>query len=99
VNLAGSNFGKRLENEGSLVHARVGEGEAAGAHDAVAVENEVEVEGAGPVGNAMAAVATILKLDGEEPVEEGFRVEVGFQGYSGVEKGWLMGVADWSGGV
>jgi len=45
--------------------------------DEVAVEEEVEVEGARAVGEGGGAVAAEVALDGEERVEEDARGEIG----------------------
>jgi len=45
--------------------------------DEVAVEDEIEVEGAGAVGEAGGAVAAEVALDGKEGVEKDARGEIG----------------------
>lgn len=78
------------------MHEGVGEGEAGGVHDLVAVEEDVEVDRArGPLEGAGSAE---LGFGGEEAVEEGVGVEGGLDFGNGVEEvGGVGGAAD--GGV
>ena len=67
--------------------------------DEIAVEENVEVEGAGAVRDGGGAVAAEVALDGEEGVEEIARGEMRFEGDDGVEEAGLVGEADGRGGV
>ncbi len=60
------------------------------ADDEVAVEEDVEVEGAGTVGEGGGAVAAEVALDGEEGVEEWARGERGFECDDGVKEAGLI---------
>ena len=90
----GGNFSKRDEDKGTFCEARVRDFEAVDVKDEVTVENEVEVEGAGPIGNGIGAVPTEFVLDIEEFGEELAWSEFGTEGDDGVEEARLRRVAD-----
>ena len=73
--------------------------EAGLGEDEIAVEEDVEVEGAGTVGNGAGAVASERALDGEKRVKEPARREIGFKRNDGVEEARLIGEADGLGGI
>jgi hypothetical protein len=73
--------------------------EAGFREDEVGVEEEVEVEGAGAVGEGGGAVAAEEALDGKEGLEKDARGEIGREGDDGVEEAGLIGKADRRGGV
>ncbi len=85
------------EYEGTLGHARVRQLKISGAQNEIAVEEQVEVEGARSLGNAVGAVAAEGAFDFEEVVEQGLRPERRFEGDGGVEESGLVGVSDWLG--
>ena len=92
------NLCERGEDEGALVQAGMGQDEFwRGEHD-VAVEEDVEVDDAGAVGDGGGAVAAHLLLDGEKCSEELLRRERGAQQSGGIEEVRLVEVAD-GGGV
>jgi hypothetical protein len=64
-----------------------------------AEQQDVEVQGAGAVGNAGGSVAAELALDAEERGEEGGGREVSFEGDGGVDEAWLIGKSDGGGGI
>lgn len=70
-------FGEGYEDESASGERGVREREGGGVEDEVVDEEEVEVEGAGLVGEIAGAIAAVPVLDGEEEVEEGFGGEVG----------------------
>jgi hypothetical protein len=77
----------------------MGELEGGCIEDPVVVKEDVEVEGARAVGDAVGAVASKLAFDGQEAGEEGLGIEGGFKEGGGVEEGGLVGVADGGGFV
>jgi hypothetical protein len=95
----GSDFGEGDEDEGALSESGMRDFETGFAEDEIAIEEDVEVEGAGAVAKAGCAVAAEFALDGEEIFEEGARGEVGFEGDDGVEEAGLVGETDGLGGV
>lgn len=85
----GGDFGEGGEDEASLVHARVRDGEGGEGEGEGVVEEDVEVDGArGPEG-FVGADAAEGAFDGEEEVEECVRTEGGSEGGGGVEVGRL----------
>ena len=95
----GRYFVERNENEGALGQARVGNFEIRFADAEIVVEENVEVEGAGAVGEAGGAVAAELLFDGQQGVEQLARSEYCFKGDDGVDKAGLRGEADGRGGI
>lgn len=95
----GSDFGEGNEDEGALGEARVRDFEAGLQEGEIAVEKNVEVEGAGSVGDGGGAVAAEVTLDGEQGVEQGARGEIGVEGDDGVEKAGLRRESDRRSGV
>ena len=65
----GGDFGQGDEDEGALVHAGVGDGQARGLDALLAVEEEVEVEGARGVGPG--ALAAFALFDLQQVFEQG----------------------------
>ena len=94
-----SDFVERNEDEGALGEARVGDLETGLGDDEIAVEKDVEVEGARAIGNGGGAIAAEFALDGEEGGEEIAGSKRGFEGEGGVEEERLIGEADGGGGV
>lgn len=99
----GSDFVQRDEDEGALGEARVRDFQAGLADDQIAVEENVEVEGTGAVGDLSGAVAAKVALDREESGEEIARGKIRFEGDDGVEEAGLInkawGETDRGGGV
>ena len=92
-------FGHGQQYERSLGHSGVGQLEILSTEDVIAVEENVEVEGAGAVGDAVQAVAAKSALDFEEVFEEGQGIEGCFESGCAVEEGGLVGVSDGFRGV
>jgi hypothetical protein len=65
----------------------------------VTQEQNVEVKGAGAVGDACGAVAAIDFLDAKEAIKEGMRGKFCFQGDNCIEKAGLIGETDGCGAV
>ena len=61
---------ERDEDKGALGKARVGDFKGGFAEDQVAIEEDVEVEGARAIGKAGDAVAAEFALEGEKSAEE-----------------------------
>ncbi len=98
VHHAWCNLRQRREDEGALVQAGVGQDKLGRVEDGIAVEQDVEVDDAGTVGDGGGAVAAHLLLDGEEGGEELGGWEWSAQQGGGVEEMRLIEVAD-RGGV
>jgi hypothetical protein len=86
----GSDFGEREEDEGALSQAGMRDFEGRFRRDEIAVEKNVEVQGAGAVGDGARAIAPEEALDGEKIGKERARGEIGFKGDDGVEKTGLI---------
>ena len=69
-----------------------------GEHE-TAIEEDVEVEGAGSVGDGSGAIASEGALDGEKSVEKWARRKIGFKSDDGVEEARLIGEADGLSGI
>jgi hypothetical protein len=82
-----------------LGEAWVRDFEAGLGDDEIAIEENVEVEGAGAVGNGGGAVAAEVALDGEERGEEIARKERCVESNDGVEEARLGRQSDRRGGV
>ena len=80
----GSDFGKGYEDEGALHEAGMRNFKAGLREDEIAVKENVEVEGAGTVGDGGGAITTQEALNEKEGIEEGARSERGFDGDDGV---------------
>lgn len=93
MNRVGGDGGKGREYEGAFGHAGMGDDEAGGVDDLAAIQEDVEVEGAWAVGDAVGAVAAEAALDLEEMAEEELGIETGFESDGGVEEGGLIGEA------
>ena len=91
---AGSDFVERDEDEGALGEARMRDFETGQAEDEIAVEENVEVEGARAVAHAGGAVAAELALDEENGAQQFERRESGFKSDDGVEEAGLIGQGD-----
>jgi hypothetical protein len=92
-------FVKRNENKGALSQAGMGNFEVRLAEAEIAVEENVEVEGARAVGEARGAVAAELLLDGQQGAEQLARGELGFKGDCGIEEAGLRCESDGRGGI
>jgi hypothetical protein len=57
-------------------------------------EQNVEIEGSGPVTKGMSAVATELALDLHQAVKQLVRRKIGVQLNDGVDESWLIGKSD-----
>jgi hypothetical protein len=73
----GGDFDKGDEDEGALGETGMRDFEVELREDEVAVEEEIEVEGARAVGEGDGAVAAEVALDGKERVEKNARGEIG----------------------
>ena len=62
----GRDFMERYEHEGALRKSRVRNIEVGLVKHIVAIQQQVEVEGAGPVGNRSPAIAPEVALDAEK---------------------------------
>jgi len=95
----GCDFIQRNEDEGSLSQARMRNLEAGLGENKIAVEQEVEIEGAWAVGNRARAIASEETLNREKRVKERAWRKIGFKRDDGVEKARLIGNADGRGGI
>jgi hypothetical protein len=77
----------------------MGKLEASHAEDKIAEKGEIEVEGAGTVGNGGDAIAAEGEFELEQGREKRERRKRGFDGDDGVEEMWLIDEADGGGGV
>jgi hypothetical protein len=93
------NFLKWYENEGSLGETGVRNVEVGFVENQGSEQQDIEVEGAGAVGNAGGAVAAKLALDAKKGGEEGGGREVRFESDDGVDEAWLVGESDGRGGI
>lgn len=93
----GREVGERGEDEGAFVQARVRQGESRMVEGGVAVEQQIEVEGAGAP--AFGSDATARFLNGEKGVEQIERRKGGEEAGDGVEIVLLAGRADGGGFV
>ena len=89
----GGDFSQREQDESTLMHSGMGELEAGSVQNQVAVDEQVKVEGAGAVGDAVGTVASEGQLDFKEMPKEGSRAKRGLEGRGGVEEGGLICVA------
>jgi len=96
---AGSDFCEGDEDEGALSEPRVRDFEARLGEHETAVEENVEIEGPGAVGDRARSIAAEEALDGEKSVEKWARREIGFNSDDGVEEARLIGEADGFGGI
>jgi hypothetical protein len=96
---SGSDFGEGYEDEGALGEAGMRNFEAWLGENEIAVEENVEVEGAGAVGDSGGAVTTEEALDEEKGSQEGARGERGVKGDNGIEEAGLIGEADGGSGI
>jgi hypothetical protein len=94
-----SDFSERDENEGAFGETWMREFEAGFTEDQVVVEEKIEVEGAGTVGNGGNAVAAKVALDVEESSEEFAGGKRGIEEDDGVEETGLVGEANGRSGV
>jgi hypothetical protein len=85
VDGGGGDLGEGQKDEGALVEARVRDEEARRGDDAVLVEQEVEVEGAGGGVLAGGAHAAMGGFDGKQGLEQGLVGERGLEGDGGVQ--------------
>ena len=92
-------LGEGDEDELALGEAGVREEEAGFVDLMGAVKEEVEVEGAGSVGEGVGAVAAKFELDDKEGLEEGEGGEGGLKLEDGVDEVGLVGKADGGGAV
>jgi hypothetical protein len=76
---SGSDFGQGHEDKGALREAGMRNLKAGFREDEIAVKENVEVEGAGAIGDGVGAVTTEEVLDEKEGSEEGTRSERGIK--------------------
>lgn len=94
-----SDFCERDEDECALGKAGMRDFQNGLSEDKIAVEEDIEVEGAGSAGDGGGAIAAERSLDGEERVKQWARCEIGFKSDDGVEETRLIGKADGLGGI
>lgn len=99
IDEGGRDFRQGHEDEGALGEAGMGQLQAGLAEAEVAEEKQIEIEGAGAVGQAARAVAAVPGLDGEQAHEQSARGKAGLQGDDGVDEAGLVRDADRRGGV
>ena len=92
-------LGEWDQDEGSLGKARVRDFESRLAEDEIAEEENIEVEGAGAVGDAGGAVTAEAVFDCEQSAEQFSRRQIRFERENCVDKAGLAGEPDGSGGV
>jgi hypothetical protein len=68
-------------------------------HLEVTQDQNVEVKGAGAVGNACGSVAAVDFLDAKEVIKEGMRGKFCVEGYNRIEKTRLIGETNGGGAV
>ncbi len=95
----GCDFVEGDEDKGALGEARMGDFEAGFAEDEIAVEENVEIEGARAIGNTGGAVAAEVAFDEENGAKQFERRQSGFESDNGVEEAGLISEADGRGGV
>jgi hypothetical protein len=81
---SGSDFGQGHEDKGALREAGMRNLKAGFREDEIAVKENVEVEGAGTVGDGVGAITTEEALDEKEGSEEGARSERGVKDDDGI---------------
>jgi len=92
-------FVERDEDKGALSEARMGNLKIGLVEDEVVVEQHVEVEGAGAVGEARSSIAAKVVFDDEQRGEQRAWGERSFELDDSVDEARLAGKADWFGGV
>lgn len=95
----GCDLVERNEDEGALGKARMRDFESGLTEHEIAIENEIEIEGARAVGDGVEAVAPEFLFDGKECAEELKWRERGFKRGGGIEEARLIGKTDGRGGV
>lgn len=90
---------ERDEDEGALGQAGVGNFQIRFADAEIAVEENIEIEGARTVGETRGAVAAKLLFDGQQGVEQRARSELGFKSDDSIYEAGLRGETDGRGGV
>ena len=90
---------ERDQDEGALGEARVRDDKTSSTDNKVAVEQDVEIEGARAVGDAGGAVAAKVLFDEEQGAKQFDGGQASFEGGGGVEKAGLLREADRRGGV
>ena len=95
----GGNLRQGDHHEGSVGHAWVRDFEAWLADPQIAVEQDVQIEGARPVLKARGPIAAELLLDPHQTLQQSARREAGFQRDNGVDESGLCGIANRCGGV
>ncbi len=95
----GSDFGERDKDEGALGKAEMRDYEAGFGQDEIAIEEDIEVEGARTVEDGARAITAEQALDREKSFKEGARREIGLNGDDGVQEARLIGKADGLGGI
>ncbi len=96
---SGGDFGERHEDEGALREAGMRNFKVGFRKDEIAVKENVEIEGAGAVGDGGGAIATEGTFNKKEGGEEDARSERGINRDDGIEEAGLIGEADGSGGI
>jgi hypothetical protein len=95
----GSDFGEGHEYESALGEAGMRNFKARLRKDEITVEENVEVEGAGAVGDGGGAITTELALDEKEGGKEGARSERGVKDDDGVQEAGLIEESDGGSGI
>jgi hypothetical protein len=96
---SGSDFVEGHEDEGALCETGMGNFKAGLREDEIAVEENVEVEGAGTVGDGGGAIPAEDTFDEKEGCEEGSRSERGFKDDYGIQEAGLICEADGRSGI
>jgi len=95
----GRDLAEGNKNEGALIETWVRDFEAGDGENEIAVEEDIEVEGARAAGGRGAAVAAEFNFNGEERAEQSERGKVSLEGDDGVEEAGLSCIADGRSGV
>ena len=95
----GGDLVERNKDKGALGEARMRDDETGSADDEIAIEENVEVEGAGAVGDAGDADAAEFLFDEEHGAEQLEWGQLGFKSDCGVEEAGLIGESNGRGGV
>jgi len=96
---SGSDFGEGYENESALRKPGMRNFEAGLRKDEIAVKENVEVEGAGAVGDRGGAITTEKALDEKECGKEGARSERSVKDDNGIKEAGLICEADGGSGI
>ena len=82
---------ERYEHEGAFRKPRVRNIEVGLVEYIVTIEQQVEVEGAGPVGNRGRTIAPEVALDSQKRRQQGGGRQLSFEGNHGIQEAGLIG--------